>query len=310
MSIDEHSKRVRNEQNRETLRKMSDACEKTFKFKDSARNEAEFLQDLGLFLVSIGPLNRSARFKTRERKAVKHYDLVFLLDNLGVNPFSSQSWRSLRSKIENTLVAMDKDLTESGRREDAQNLFVSILSELSDWVIKTRDVAQPTTRTILNHLDNMKSKKWTCSDTREVSIRYFDELTRKRGPEGNKLHECSVIQHCRDERKCVLEDVKDYIKSIIPEPIVPDLILSPKTIRTFWDWIPVMQEIFENIKDESTLRDLNYTLRLRTEFVQRLSNFLKPENHCLNGAFWNICPKYPQKPKLQVFSWTKIFLSL
>ena len=32
--------------------------------------------------------------------------------------------------------------------------------------------------------------------------------------------------------------------------------------------------IFENIKDNSSLRNFNYTLRLRTEFVQRLSNFL------------------------------------
>ena len=32
--------------------------------------------------------------------------------------------------------------------------------------------------------------------------------------------------------------------------------------------------IFDNIKDESSLKNINYTLRLRTEFVQRLSNFL------------------------------------
>ena len=32
--------------------------------------------------------------------------------------------------------------------------------------------------------------------------------------------------------------------------------------------------IFQSIKDESPLTNINYTLRLRTEFVQRLSNFL------------------------------------
>ena len=32
--------------------------------------------------------------------------------------------------------------------------------------------------------------------------------------------------------------------------------------------------IFQNIQDETALTNINYTLRLRTEFVQRLSNFL------------------------------------
>ena len=32
--------------------------------------------------------------------------------------------------------------------------------------------------------------------------------------------------------------------------------------------------IFQNIQDETPLTNINYTLRLRTEFVQRLSNFL------------------------------------
>ena len=32
--------------------------------------------------------------------------------------------------------------------------------------------------------------------------------------------------------------------------------------------------IFQNMQDETALTNINYTLRLRTEFVQRLSNFL------------------------------------
>ena len=32
--------------------------------------------------------------------------------------------------------------------------------------------------------------------------------------------------------------------------------------------------IFQSINDESDLKNINYTLRLRTEFVQKLSNFL------------------------------------
>ena len=32
--------------------------------------------------------------------------------------------------------------------------------------------------------------------------------------------------------------------------------------------------IFQNIKDESALTNINYTLRLRTEFVQKFSQFL------------------------------------
>ena len=32
--------------------------------------------------------------------------------------------------------------------------------------------------------------------------------------------------------------------------------------------------IFQSIKDETALRDVNYTLRLRTEFVQKFSQFL------------------------------------
>ena len=162
MSIDDHSKRLKIEdkqrlhsKNMKTVKQMEGSHNNRLLFKEAGSYIEKYLKDLIVLLSTIKPV-KSPKFKAAEKQPIHNPELKNLLTLIGYHPYGTSSWRRLRSKIERALSNFDKNMSESGRREVAEDSFKDVLNEIRNHVILSRDPAEAVT--ICEKIELIQSK--------------------------------------------------------------------------------------------------------------------------------------------------------